>query len=323
MTDTAINHGGQLRTPGTLPVAHQPAHLPGRQLAISGLTHTYPGGAQALRGVDLIIPCGMFGLLGPNGAGKTTLMRIVATLQIPTSGTVTFDGIDILAEPQKLRQVLGYLPQEFGVYPGVSAQDLLEHLAVLKGVGPAKQRQEQVKALLELTNLYDVRKRAVAEFSGGMRRRFGIAQALLGDPRIVIVDEPTAGLDPAERARCLDLLSEIGEETVVVLSTHVLDEVEKICPRIAIMLKGRVVASGGQKALVDQLSGRVWQKIVTRTEIAELRQSLQVLNTRFANGNQIAHVLADERPGEGFEPVGGDLHDVYFAMTADAGGATA
>jgi ABC-2 type transport system ATP-binding protein len=316
MIDTASERGEPLATLTTQPV-------PGRQLAISGLAHTYPGGAQALRGVDLTIPCGMFGLLGPNGAGKTTLMRIVATLQIPTSGTVTFDGIDILAEPQKLRQVLGYLPQEFGVYPGVSAQDLLEHLAVLKGVGPAKPRQEQVKALLELTNLYDVRKRAVAEFSGGMRRRFGIAQALLGDPRIVIVDEPTAGLDPAERARCLDLLSEIGEETVVVLSTHVLDEVEKICPRIAIMLKGRVVASGGQKALVDQLSGRVWQKIVTRTEIAELRQSLQVLNTRFANGNQIAHVLADERPGAGFEPVGGDLHDVYFAMTADAGGGAA
>ena len=292
-----------------------------RQLTIRGLSHTYPGGAEALRGVDLTVPCGMFGLLGPNGAGKTTLMRIVATLQIPTSGSVHFDGIDVLAGPQRLRGMLGYLPQEFGVYPAISAQDLLEHLAVLKGVGPAGPRREQVKALLELTNLYDVRKRAVAEFSGGMRRRFGIAQALLGDPRLIIVDEPTAGLDPAERARCLDLLSEIGEGTVVVLSTHVLDEVEKICPQIAIMLKGKVVATGGQKQLVDQLNGRVWQKAVSRTEIASLRQSLQVLSTRFANGIQIAHVLSDGPPGEGFAPVSGDLHDVYFAMTADNGAA--
>ena len=218
--------------------------------------------------------------------------------------------------------MLGYLPQDFGVYPSISAEDLLDHLAVLKGVGPVGARREQVKALLELTNLYDVRRRAVATFSGGMRRRFGIAQALLGDPRLVIVDEPTAGLDPAERNRLLDLLSDIGEDTVVILSTHILDEVEKICPRLAILLNGRVVAAGDQKALVDELSGRIWRKAVPRAEAVELRRSLHVLTTRYEAGRAIVHVLAESSPGEGFEAFGGDLHDVYFAMIA-AGGESA
>jgi ABC-type multidrug transport system ATPase subunit len=288
-------------------------------LEIRGLSQTYPNGVKALNGVDLDIPPGMFGLLGPNGAGKTTLMRIVATLQIPTTGTVRFDGADVLRQPQSLRRVLGYLPQEFGVYPSISAEDLLAHLAVLKGVRPAGPRREQVKSLLELTNLYDVRMRAVATFSAGMRRRFGIAQALLGAPRLVIVDEPTAGLDPAERNRLLDLLSDIGENTVVILSTHILDEVEKVCTRIAILLDGRVVAAGEQKALVDELSGRIWRKTVARAGVAELRQSLHVLTIRYEAGRAIVHVLARSSPGEGFEPFAGDLHDVYFAMIAAGG----
>lgn len=288
-------------------------------LEIRSLCQTYPSGVKALDSVDLDIPPGMFGLLGPNGAGKTTLMRIVATLQIPTAGSVRFDGADVLAQPHLLRRVLGYLPQEFGVYPSISAEHLLEHLAVLKGVGPAGPRREQVKWLLELTNLYDVRMRAVATFSGGMRRRFGIAQALLGQPRLIIVDEPTAGLDPAERNRLLDLLSDVGENTVVILSTHILDEVEKICTRLAILLDGRVVAAGEQKGLVDELTGRIWRKTVARAAVADLRRSLHVLTTRYEAGRAIVHVLASNSPGEGFEPFAGDLHDVYFAMITARG----
>jgi ABC-2 type transport system ATP-binding protein len=287
-----------------------------RILQIRGLTHGYPGGVRALDGVDLDVPCGIFGLLGPNGAGKTTLMRIVATLQRPTEGSVRFDGFDVLAEPRRMRQVLGYLPQEFGVYPRISAEELLDHIAVLKGIGPKAARRAQIEGLLELTNLADVRRRPVAGFSGGMRRRFGIAQALLGDPHMIIVDEPTAGLDPAERARFLDLLSEIGEDAVVILSTHILDEVEKICPRLGILLNGRLVAAGEQSGLVNSLSGYIWRKAMSREEAEEARRSLHVLTTRYENGQPILHVLSDTSPGAGFEPVGGNLHDVYFAMTA-------
>jgi ABC-type multidrug transport system ATPase subunit len=288
-----------------------------RSLEIRGLTHGYPGGVKALDNVDLDVPCGIFGLLGPNGAGKTTLMRIVATLQRPTKGSVSFEGFDVLAEPRRMRQVLGYLPQEFGAYARISAEDLLDHIAVLKGIGPRAARRAQVEGLLRLTNLADVRKRAVASFSGGMRRRFGIAQALLGDPHIVIVDEPTAGLDPAERARFLDLLSEIGRDTVVILSTHILDEVEKICPRLAILLHGRIVAAGEQSTLVSSLSGYIWRKAMSREEAEEARQSLQVLTTRYESGRPILHVRSETSPGAGFEPVSGDLHDLYFAMTAE------
>ncbi|MGH6816461.1 MAG: ABC transporter ATP-binding protein [Hyphomicrobiaceae bacterium] len=303
----------------SLAVSSGPVAAPaaGAILEIRNLSHTYPGGTEALAAVDLDVPHGIYGLLGPNGAGKTTLMRIVATLQRPTVGTVRFDGIDILAEPQRLRRVLGYLPQEFGVYPRISAEDLLDHLAVLKGLGPAGPRREQVHALLQVTNLYEVRKRAVAGFSGGMRRRFGIAQALLGDPRLIIVDEPTAGLDPAERARFHDLLAEIGENVVVVLSTHILDDVSKLCRRLAILLKGRVVAAGDLTALVADLSGHIWRKSVTRAQADDLRQTLQVLTTRYVDDRIVLHVRSERSPGEGFEPVGGDLHDVYFAMTTE------
>jgi len=293
-------------------------------LQIRGLSHTYPGGVRALHDIDLDVPRGIYGLLGPNGAGKTTLMRIIATLQRPSSGSVSFEGMDILAEPHRLRRVLGYLPQEFGVYPRLTAEELLDHLAVLKGIGPAGPRREEVHALLQRTNLYEVRRRRVSGFSGGMRRRFGIAQALLGQPHLVIVDEPTAGLDPAERARFHDLLAEIGEGTLVILSTHLLDDVSKLCPGLAILLNGRVVAAGPVTSLLDKLRGSIWRKSVTRAEAEALRQSLQVLTTRYADGGRlILHVRNDTSPGAGFEPVGGDLHDVYFAMTADGEAAVA
>jgi ABC-type multidrug transport system ATPase subunit len=282
-------------------------------LQIDGLTHTYANGVQALRGLTLDIPRGMFGLLGPNGAGKSTLMRIVATLQQPTGGRVTFDGFDVLAEPQRLRQALGYLPQEFGVYPRVSAEDMLDHLAVLKGLADKGERREQVTALLQQTNLYDVRKKALSGFSGGMRQRFGIAQALLGDPRLIIVDEPTAGLDPEERNRFHGLLSEIGENVVVILSTHIVDDVADLCPRMAIIEGGQIVAQGEPTALIEGMRGRIWRKVVAKAEVEAYRQSHQVIATRLVGGRSVLHVLADSLPAEGFEPVPGDLEDVYFA----------
>jgi ABC-2 type transport system ATP-binding protein len=260
-------------------------------------------------------------LLGPNGAGKSTLMRIVATLQQPTAGTITFGDTDVVADPYAIRRVLGYLPQEFGVYRRISAEDLLDHLAVLKGIGPARVRREQVHALLEQANLLDARKRAVATFSGGMRQRFGIAQALLGSPQIIIVDEPTAGLDPTERHRFHELLSEIGANVVVILSTHILDDVSRLCPRAAILFGGRVVAQGELSSLVATLQGRIWRKRVPQSEIDAYRRDFNVISSRYADGHSLLHVLSSDRPDAGFEPVGGDLQDVYFAMTADKAGA--
>jgi ABC-2 type transport system ATP-binding protein len=286
-------------------------------LQITNLTHVYAGGVRALDDVSLSIPYGMYGLLGPNGAGKSTLMRIIATLQRPSAGQVLFDGADVIREPAVIRRVLGYLPQEFGVYPRLSAEALLDHIAVLKGIGPAAARREQIQAILYKTNLYDVRQRQVARFSGGMRQRFGIAQALLGDPRLLIADEPTAGLDPAERARFHDLLTEIGENIVVILSTHILDDVAKLCPRLAILLNGRVVEQGETPALVAGLHGRIWRKSVSRSELSAMRQALQVVSIRYVEGRTTVHVLSDTSPGEGFELIGGDLQDLYFAMTRE------
>jgi ABC-2 type transport system ATP-binding protein len=298
-----------------LPEAQAPTPPP--FLRIEDLTHVYPGGLRALDHVSLDIPSGMYGLLGPNGAGKSTLMRIIATLQHPTSGRVYFDGVNLLREPTAIRRVLGYLPQEFGVYPRISAEALLDHIAVLKGIGPVAARREQVQAVLQRTNLYDVRQRRVASYSGGMRQRFGIAQALLGDPRLLIVDEPTAGLDPAERARFHDLLAEIGENIVIILSTHILDDVAKLCPRLAILFGGRVVAQGEVSALVAGLQGRIWRKLISRAELSELRQSMRVVSVRYHEDQLAVHVLADGTPPEGFEPIGGDLQDLYFAMTSE------
>jgi ABC-2 type transport system ATP-binding protein len=302
--------------PGSLPPANAAGAQP--RLQIRNLQHTYANGVRALAGVDLDVPRGMYGLLGPNGAGKSTLMRIVATLQQPIAGSITFDGVDILADPFAIRRVLGYLPQEFGVYPRISAEALLDHLAVLKGVGPAKVRREQVEALLEQTNLYDARRRAVSTYSGGMRQRFGIAQALLGNPQIVIVDEPTAGLDPTERHRFHEVLSEIGATVAVILSTHLLDDVSRLCSRAAILFGGRIVADGELSSLVATLQGRIWRKTVPRGDVEAYRRDFNVLSSRYTDAHAVLHVLADDNPSAGFEPVSGELQDVYFAMTAEA-----
>lgn len=282
-------------------------------LTLSGLSKTYPNGVQALKGVTLTIENGLFGLLGPNGAGKSTLMRTLATLQEPDSGQVLLDGCDAFANPQAHRLRLGYLPQEFGVYPGVSATALLDHLALLKGVLDRRQRSEQVDALLHRTNLYEHRRKAVDTFSGGMRRRFGIAQALLGEPRLIIVDEPTAGLDPEERHRFHDLLSEIGERVIVVLSTHIVEDVRQLCTRVAILAEGSVVIEGEPDKLVEALAGRVWRKTVERKTVDAYRASLPVLSTQRHAGRTRIQVLSPSAPEPGFELVPPDLEDVYFS----------
>ncbi|MBJ7411270.1 MAG: ATP-binding cassette domain-containing protein [Phenylobacterium sp.] len=285
-------------------------------LSIKGLTHVYPNGTRALDGVDLEIGKGMFGLLGPNGAGKSTLMRAIATLQTPTSGSIRFGEIDVIAQPEALRRTLGYLPQDFGVYPRVSALDLLDHMAVLKGIAGKAERKETVESLLQQVNLWDVRKKAVAGYSGGMRQRFGIAQALIGRPTLIIVDEPTAGLDPEERNRFLNLLAEIGENVVVILSTHIVDDVADLCPRMAVLAGGRILQEGAPADLVQGLSGRVWRKVIDRHELEAERARSQVISTRLAGGRTVIHVLSDSAPGAGFEPVPGGLEDVYFSTLA-------
>lgn len=282
-------------------------------LSIQNLTHVYARGVRALDSVSLEIPAGMFGLLGPNGAGKSTLMRCVATLQTPTSGTIRFDGIDVIKEPEKLRQVLGYLPQDFGVYPRVTAYDMLDHMAVLKGVTRRGERRETVEALLNQTNLWSVRKKSIAGFSGGMRQRFGIAQALIGRPSLLIVDEPTAGLDPEERNRFLNLLSEVGEQIVVILSTHIVDDVSDLCPRMAIIAEGRIVGSGAPDELTRALKGRVWKKTIGKGELEAYRQKYNVISTRLVGGQTVVHIVSDADPGNGFAAVEAGLEDVYFS----------
>jgi ABC-type multidrug transport system ATPase subunit len=285
-------------------------------LSIRDLAYLYPNGTRALGGVTLELPAGMFGLLGPNGAGKSTLMRCIATLQTPQSGSIRFDGIDVLADPPALRRVLGYLPQDFGVYPRVSAFDMLDHLAVLKGYAARGERRDAVERLLRQVNLWEVRRKAIAGFSGGMRQRFGIAQALLGDPRLIIVDEPTAGLDPEERNRFLNLLAEIGQNVVVILSTHIVEDVAELCPRMAILAGGRIVADGAPADLTGALQGRVWRKVIAKEELEPLRAATQVIATRLSGGRTVVHVLADSSPGEGFTPATAGLEDVYFATLA-------
>jgi ABC-2 type transport system ATP-binding protein len=289
-------------------------------LTISHLTHVYPNGTRALDDVSLTVPRGMFGLLGPNGAGKSTLMRAIATLQIPTAGSIRFglDGstIDVLREPARVRALLGYLPQDFGVYPRVSAFDMLDHLAVLKGLTRRGERRETVEALLTQVNLWDVRKKAIAGFSGGMRQRFGIAQALIGSPQLIIVDEPTAGLDPEERNRFNNLLAEIGENVVVILSTHIVDDVTDLCARMAIIAQGRIVLQGAPQELIAALDGRVWRRTVERSTLEQIRRDFNVISTRLREGRTEIHVLADQRPAPEFEPVDAELEDVYFATLA-------
>jgi ABC-2 type transport system ATP-binding protein len=286
-------------------------------LELRNLSKTYPNGVPALRDVSLSIPRGLYGLLGPNGAGKSTLMRTIATLQEPDSGSISFDGQPIFADPERHRAHLGYLPQDFGVYPGVSALDLLEYVAVLKGLHDQAARRAQIEALLVQTNLWEHRKRAVSGFSGGMRQRFGIAQALLGQPRLVVVDEPTAGLDPEERNRFHNLLSEIGEQVVVILSTHIVEDVRQLCPRMAILAGGRVLREGAPDALVAELRGRVWGKTVPKTSGARPRaDGLWVLSAQLHAGQTRLRVLADAPPAPGFAPVEPDLEDVYFYALA-------
>ncbi len=285
-------------------------------LKINGLTHTYDNGTRALDDVTLAIDHGMFGLLGPNGAGKSTLMRCIATLQSPSSGSIRFGDIDVLAAPEKLRATLGYLPQDFGVYPRVSAADLLDHLAVLKGITGRADRRETVERLLQQVNLWDVRKKAVAGFSGGMRQRFGIAQALIGNPQLIIVDEPTAGLDPEERNRFSNLLVEIGESVVVILSTHIVDDVTDLCSRMAILAGGRIVVHGRPKDLVERERGRIWARAADKQVLAGLRQRANVISTRLREGRTLIHVQADSTPGEGFVTTEASLEDVYFATLA-------
>ncbi|GAA0741369.1 ABC transporter ATP-binding protein [Sphingomonas sp. ABOLD] len=286
-------------------------------LQIDNLTHVYGNGTRALDGVTLAIPPGMFGLLGPNGAGKSTLMRTIATLQTPTSGSIRFGDLDVIATPELLRRTLGYLPQDFGVYPRVSAYDMLDHMAVLKGIARRGERKETVEALLHQVNLWAVRKKALAGFSGGMRQRFGIAQALIGNPQLIIVDEPTAGLDPEERNRFLNLLAEIGDTVVVILSTHIVEDVADLCPRMAVLAGGRVLLEGAPLALIDETRGRVWQKTIARDELEAHRERYRVISTRLFAGRTIIHVVADGVPGDGFTPVQGGLEDVYFS-TLDA-----
>jgi ABC-type multidrug transport system ATPase subunit len=287
-------------------------------LQIDELTHVYANGVKALDNVTLAIPKGMFGLLGPNGAGKSSLMRCIATLQTPSEGQIHFDDIDVVKTPETLRRILGYLPQDFGVYPRISAYDMLDHMAILKGLSEPKVRKAEVERLLEQTNLYGVRKKALASFSGGMRQRFGIAQALIGQPRLIIVDEPTAGLDPEERNRFLNLLSEIGENVVVILSTHIVEDVTDLCPAMAIIAGGKIVKTGAPIALMRELSGKVWIKTVDKTDLEVLRAEHQVISTRLFGGRTVAHVLSDTHPGPGFEPHPGGLEDVYFSTLHDS-----
>ncbi|WP_439471960.1 ABC transporter ATP-binding protein [Brevundimonas sp.] len=285
-------------------------------LTIENLTHIYGNGTRALDGVSLTIPKGMFGLLGPNGAGKSTLMRSIATLQTPTSGSIRFGDIDVIAEPEKLRRVLGYLPQDFGVYPRVSAYDMLNHMAVLKGIANGKERKATVEALLQQVNLWPVRGKALAGFSGGMRQRFGIAQALIGNPELIIVDEPTAGLDPEERNRFLNLLAEVGENVVVILSTHIVQDVTDLCPRMAVLAGGKIQLEGAPTELQHQLEGKIWRRTIDKAELPEFRKRNEVISSRLVGGRTVIHVLSDHHPGDGFETAPGGLEDVYMATVA-------
>lgn len=283
------------------------------RLKIQQLTKSYHNGVKALDGITLGIPNGLFGLLGPNGAGKSSLMRTLATLQLPDSGQIHFDGDNVLQNPQEMRNKLGYLPQDFGVYPKISAIDLLNHLAVLKGLQNKNERKEQVISLLQQTNLYEVRKRSVSTFSGGMRQRFGIAQALLGNPQLIIVDEPTAGLDPQERNRFHDLLSEIGEARVVILSTHIVEDVNDLCPEMAVMAKGKLILQGKPSDLIQKLDGKIWRKVIDKVNLAHYSAAFNIISTKIISGKLHVFVLADQFPAPGFEPFYPGLEEVYFS----------
>ncbi len=282
------------------------------ELTIQNLSKTYPNGVQALKNVSLHIPTGMFGLLGPNGAGKSTLMRIIATLQDADTGTAFLGEVDVLSQKEEVRKLLGYLPQEFGVYPKVSAEAMLDHLAVLKGVADPGERKALVDALLQRVNLWDDRKKALSGYSGGMKQRFGIAQALIGEPRLLIVDEPTAGLDPGERNRFYNLLAEIGEDRVVILSTHIVQDVRELCTNMAIIHRGEVRYAGSPDAALGELQGRIWEKVVSKDELRAHEDAFEVISTKLVAGRPVIHILADQTPGDGFTPAETTLEDVFF-----------
>ncbi len=283
------------------------------ELTIQDLSKTYPNGVKALDQVSLHIPLGMYGLLGPNGAGKSTLMRIIATLQDADEGTVHLGDIDVLKDKLSVRKLLGYLPQEFGVYPKVSAWNLLDHIAALKGITQRRQRHELVDAMLARVNLYQFRRKAVSSFSGGMKQRFGIAQALLGSPKLLVVDEPTAGLDPNERNRFYNLLAEIGENVIVILSTHIVQDVKELCSQMAIIDRGKVVYAGSPQAAESELVGQVWRVSIPKSELDELRENHRIISTKLVAGRPVVHVLSENSPGQQFEAVEPDLEDVFFS----------
>jgi ABC-2 type transport system ATP-binding protein len=289
-------------------------------LTITSLSKTYPNGVKALKNLSLSIGNSMFGLVGPNGAGKSSLMRTVATLQEPDSGSICLDGIDVLKQKDDVRRILGYLPQEFGVYPKISALDMLHHLAVMKGMNSPSERKETVDALLQQTNLWDSRKKALSTFSGGMKQRFGIAQALLGNPRLIIVDEPTAGLDPAERNRFLNLLSSLGSDRTVILSTHIVDDVRQLCPRMAIIASGQLLFEGSPNDALAALNGKIWSKVVaTDDELRAIESQHQLISTHLVGGQHEIRVYANAPPGAGFRSVDSSLEDVYFLNLAQQG----
>ncbi|AXT20402.1 ATP-binding cassette domain-containing protein [Flavobacteriaceae bacterium AU392] len=284
------------------------------ELIIDNLSKTYSNGVKALNNVSLNIPKGMFGLLGPNGAGKSSLMRTLATLQEADEGAVTLDNLDVLTQKNEVRKVLGYLPQEFGLYPKISAEVLLNHLAVLKGITNKNERKEIVKALLHKTNLYKVRAQNLKEFSGGMKQRFGIAQALLTNPKLLIVDEPTAGLDPAERNRFYNLLSELGENTVVILSTHIVDDVKELCTNMAIINQGEVLLKGNPLKIIQEIEGKIYEKQIHKSELEAYKQEYNVIGERLFLGKPILHILSDDNPRNGFKLIEASLEDVYFSQ---------
>ena len=295
----------------------QPANKPDAladTLVIRGLSKTYPDGVRALNNVSLSIPRGMFGMLGPNGAGKSTLMRTIATLQTPDSGTISFGELDVLKQKRDVQKILGYLPQEFGTYPGASPLEMLDHIACLKGVSSRTQRRELVNAMLHKVNLYQHRKKAITGFSGGMKQRYGIAQALLGKPELLIVDEPTAGLDPGERNRFYNLLAEIGENIVVILSTHIVQDVRDLCTNMAIINKGTLIFAGAPRDAESRLDGKVWRKSVSQQELIRHQQQHKIISMRFSGGRRVVHVLSEQDLSEEFELIDPDLEDVFFSM---------
>lgn len=283
------------------------------KLTISNLSKTYSNGLKALDTISMEISNGMFGLLGPNGAGKSSLMRTIATLQEPDSGTITLGDIDVIKQKTEVRKVLGYLPQDFGFYPKVTAADMLEHFAVLKGIANAKERKEICDALLQQTNLYEARKRNLSDYSGGMRQRFGIAQALLGNPKLVIVDEPTAGLDPMERNRFHNLLSEIGENVIVILSTHIVEDVRNLCSNMVIMNQGKILLSGKPSETIETTNGKIWSKLIDKEQLTEHKTQFKVISTKVVEGKILIHTFSEQQPEASFSPVKADLEDVYFS----------